>query len=104
VQDLQRAGVSFAQGPWEAGCSRVHSLLWFVNAVPIQACIQQVLQPQFWVGTEFFVWVSMLYGDEVKVHFFGADKIPTVQSTHSFLQQAFPNTTFIYPNHDIVQD
>jgi len=51
---------------------------------------------------EFFIWVSKLYGVEVKVHFFGADKMPTVQSTRFFLQQAFPNTTFVYHNHDVL--
>jgi len=71
IQDLKWAVVSFAQGPEEAECSRVYSLLRSTNAVPFQVYIQQVLQPQFWVGTEFFVWVSMLYGVEVKVHYFG---------------------------------
>jgi hypothetical protein len=80
---------SFAQGPGETGYSRVYSLLRSMNAEPFQAYIQQVLQPRFWVRTEFFVWISMLYGVEVKVHFFGADKIPTVQSTCSFFATSF---------------
>lgn len=103
VQELRRAVVSFAQGPGEAECSRVYSLLRSKNADTFHVYVQRVLQPRFWVGTEFFVWVSMLYGVEVKVYYFGADKIPTLQSTRYFLERVFPDCTYFHPNPDIVQ-
>jgi hypothetical protein len=43
----------------------------------------------FWVGTEFFVFVSLLYGVVVKVHFFGADTRPTEQSSRIFWSVTF---------------
>jgi len=89
--ELHWAVVSFAQGPGEAACSRVYSILWATNGVPFHRYLQQVLVPRFWVGTEFFVFVSLLYGVEVKVHFFGADTRPTEQSSRFFLEHNFPN-------------
>ncbi len=89
AQELRRAVVSFAQGPGEAACSRVYSILRATNGVPFYRYLQQVLVPRFWVGTEFFVFGSLLYGVEVKVHFFGADKRPTVQSSRIFFKVIF---------------
>jgi len=101
AQELRRAVVSFAQGPGEAACSRVYSILRATNGVPFHRYLQQVLVPRFWVGTEFFVFVTLLYGVEVKVHFFGADKRPTVQSSRIFLERNFPGYV-TYPNHNTV--
>jgi hypothetical protein len=37
------------------------------------------------------VFVTLLYGVEVKVHFFGADTRPTEQLSRNFLERNFPN-------------
>jgi hypothetical protein len=74
VQELHRAVVSFARGPRGEECRLVYSLLRAVAATPFDAYLEQVLQPRFWVGTEFFVWVSMLYGVDICVHFFYCGK------------------------------
>jgi len=89
--ELRRAVVSYAQGPGEAACSRVYSILRATNGVPFHRYLQQVSAPRFWVGTEFFVFVTLLYGVEVKVHFFGGDTRPTEQSSRIFLERNFPN-------------
>jgi hypothetical protein len=76
VQELHRAVVSFARGPRGEECRLVYSLLRAVAVTSFDAYLEQVLQPKFWVGTEFFVWVSMLYGVDICVHFFTAEKVP----------------------------
>jgi hypothetical protein len=95
VQELHRAVVSFARGPRGEECRLVYSLLRAVAVTSFDAYLEQVLQPKFWVGTEFFVWVSMLYGVDICVHFFTAEKVPSFQSTADFLRKSIPGFSLI---------
>lgn len=92
IVELRRAVVSFARGPRTAECKHVYSILKARAETPFELYLDQVLQPRFWVGTEFFVWATMLYGIDVRVHFFTADKMPCVESSAIFLAGAFPGS------------
>jgi len=84
IVELRRAVVSFARGPRTAECKHVYSILKAHAETPFELYLNQVLQPRFWVGTEFFVWATMLYGIDIRVHFFMADKMPCVESSAIF--------------------
>ena len=94
VQELRRAVVSFAQGVAAEDCSRVYSILKSKTATVFNLYLEQVLQPGFWVGTEFFVWATMLYGIEIKVHFFTSHKQISEQSSLNFLRTYLPDSPF----------
>ena len=72
--------VTFARSAAE-DCSQVYTVLKAVGADPFQAYLEEVLQPRFWVGTDFFVRVTMLYGVDVQVHFLNGDREPQLKST-----------------------
>ncbi len=57
------------------------------------------MQPRFWVGTEFFVWVTMLYGVEIIVHYLDNHKNPQTESTMHLLRSALPNSHFLTSVH-----
>jgi len=86
VQDLWRTVVNFARTVASEDCATVYSVLRSVAVCPFQVYLEQMLQPRFWVGTEFFVMVTMLYGVEVRVHFLDNHKNPQVESTVLFMQ------------------
>lgn len=94
VQELRRSVVSFAQGVAAQDCKRVYSILKSSTATVFDVYLEQVLQPRFWVGTEFFIWVTMLYGIEIKVHFFSSHKEVSEQSTLSFLRTYLPDSPY----------
>ncbi len=56
--------VTFARSAAE-DCSQVYTVLKAVGTDPFEAYLEEVLQPRFWVGTDFFVRVTMLYGIDV---------------------------------------
>ena len=93
VQELRRAVVSFAGGPRSAECKHVFTVLKNVADTTFEVFLESVLKPRFWVGTEFFAWVTMLYGVVFCIHFFSSDKLPSFQSTAMFLRDAFPNSS-----------
>lgn len=93
VQELRRAVVSFARGPRSAECKHVFTVLKNVADTTFEVFLESVLKPRFWVGTEFFAWVTMLYGVDIGIHFFSSDKLPSFQSTAMFLRDAFPNSS-----------
>jgi hypothetical protein len=64
VQQLWCAVVTFARSAAE-DCSQVYTVLKAVGTDPFEAYLEEVLQPRFWVGTDFFVRVTMLYGIDV---------------------------------------
>jgi len=99
VQELRRAVVSFAQSAASQDCAVVYTALKPLNAPPFQLYLQQVMQPRFWVGTEFFVWVTMLYGVEIIVHYLDNHKNPQTESTVHLLRSALPNSHFLTGVH-----
>ena len=94
VQQLRRAVVSFARSAAEE-CSQVYATLKAVGAIPFQAYLEEVLQPRFWVGTEFFVWVTMMYGIDIQVHFLNVNREPQLESTVQFLYKHLPNSRYL---------
>jgi hypothetical protein len=92
VQELWHAVVSVALGVAAEDCSRVYSILKSKTATVFDVYLEQVLQPGFWVGTEFFIWSTMLYGIEMKVHFFTSYKQMLEQSSLNFLRTCLPDS------------
>ncbi len=99
IQELRRAVVSFAESAGNQDCAVVYTALKPVNSPPFQLYLQQVLQPRFWVGTEFFVWVTMLYGVEVLVHYLDNHKVPQTESTLHFLRSSLPDSRYLTAVH-----
>jgi hypothetical protein len=93
VQELCHAIVSFAQGPRIEEYHQVYSLLRALAVTPFEAYLEQVLQPRFWVRTEFFVLVTKLYGIDICLHYFTMEKVPSVQSAAHFFMEI--NSWFI---------
>jgi hypothetical protein len=93
IQELRHAVVSFARGPQTAECRHGYSLLKPATGIPFEAYLDQVLLSRFWVRTEFFAWVMMLYGIDIHVHYFTTEKVASVQSSAVFLAGAFLNGT-----------
>jgi len=92
VQELRRAVVSFAQGGAAEECSKVYAVLKGLQADAFDVYLQQVLQPRFWVGTEFFVWLTMMYGVEIIVHYFSSHKEVSQESTLGLLKTCLPDS------------
>jgi hypothetical protein len=99
VQDLWGAVVNFARTVASEDCATVYYVLRSVAVCPFQVYLEQMLQPQFWIGTEFFVMVTMLYGVEVRVHFLDNCKNPQVESTVHFLCSSLPNSKYLGDVH-----
>jgi len=93
VDELRRAVVSFARGESRQDCSEVYSLVGERNGVTFDGYLSQVLQPGFWVGTVFFVWVTMCYGITICSHYFDAQRIPQCNATDDFLKSHMPAVT-----------
>jgi hypothetical protein len=93
IQELRHAVVSFARGPRTAECRHVYFFLKPATGNPFEAYLGQVLLPRFWVGTEFFTWVLMLYGIDIRVHYFMTEKVASLKSSAVFLAGAFLNGT-----------
>ncbi len=90
TDELRRAVVAFARGISHDECSTVYALVGEKNGVTFDAYLSQVLQLGFWVGTVLFIWVMMLYGIDIRSHFFDAQQIPECNSTYDFLKQHLP--------------
>ncbi len=95
VQELHHAVVSFAQGTAAEECSKDYTVLKGLQADTFDVYLQQVLQPRFWVGTEFFVWLTMMYGIEIIVHFFSSHKEVSQESTLGLLKSCLPDSTYL---------
>jgi hypothetical protein len=88
--ELRRAVVTFARGEFRQCCSTVYSLVGEKNGITFDSYLSQVLQPGFWVGTVFFIWVTMCYGIGVCSHYFNGERIPECSSTDDFLRRHLP--------------
>jgi hypothetical protein len=75
LDELRRAVVTFARGEFHQCCSTVYSLLEEKNGITFDS-YSQVLQPGFWVGTVFFIWVTMCYGIKICSDYFNGERIP----------------------------
>jgi hypothetical protein len=95
VQELRRAVVNFAHTAASEDCARVYWALRSIAVCPFQAYLEQMLQPWFWLGTEFFVMVTMLYGVEVRVHYLDNNKNPQLESTSHFLRCTLRNSKYL---------
>lgn len=91
VNELRRAIVSFARGQCRDECCTVFSLVAERNGVTFDCYLSQALQDGFWVGTVFFIWVTMCYGIDIRSHFFNAQRNPEFNSTCAFLEGHLPS-------------
>jgi len=91
VNELRRAIVSFARGQCRDECCTVFSLVAERNGVTFDCYLSQALQDGFWVGTVFFIWVTMCYGIDIRNHFFNAQRNPEFNSTCAFLEGHLPS-------------
>ena len=89
ADELRRAVVSFARGESRQDCSEVYSLVGERNGVTFDGYLSQVLQPGFWVGTVFFVWVSMCYGITICSHYFDDDYYVALIIVSSTVEEGF---------------
>jgi hypothetical protein len=95
---LRMAIVAFARGERHDQCSSVYSLVGERNTLSFDSYVSQVLQQGFWVGTVFFIWVTMCYGIEIRSHYFNANRIPEFSSTCDFLRKHLPDIFADVPN------
>jgi hypothetical protein len=95
---LRMAIVAFARGERHDQCSSVYSLVGERNTLSFDSYVSQVLQQGFWVGTVFFIWVTMCYGIEIQSHYFNANRIPEFSSTCDFLRKHLPDIFADVPN------
>jgi len=95
---LRTAIVAFARGERHDQCSSVYSLVGERNTLSFDSYVSQVLQQGFWVGTVFFIWVTMCYGIEIRSHYFNANRIPEFSSTCDFLRKHLPDVFADVPN------
>jgi hypothetical protein len=91
VNELRRAIVSFARGQCHDECCTVFSLVAERNGVTFDCYLSQALQDGFWIGTVFFIWVTMCYGIDIRSHFFNAQRNPEFNSTCAFLEGHLPS-------------
>jgi len=91
VNELRRAIVSFARGQCRDECCTVFSLVAERNGVTFDCYLSQALQDGFWVGTVFFIWVTMCYGIDIRSHFFNVQRNPEFNSTCAFLEGHLPS-------------
>jgi hypothetical protein len=95
---LRTAMFAFAIGERHDQCSSVYSLVGGRNTLSFDSYVSQVLQQGFWVGTVFFIWVTMCYGIEIRSHYFNANRIPEFSSTCDFLRKHLPDVFANVPN------
>jgi hypothetical protein len=59
--------------------------------VTFDCYLSQALHDGFWVGTVFFIWVTMCYGIDIRSHFCNTQRNPEFNSTCAFLEGHLPS-------------
>jgi hypothetical protein len=82
---------AFARGECCDQCSSAYALVGERITLTFDSYVSQVLQQGFWVGTVFFIWVTICYGIEIRSHYFNANRIPKFSSFCDFLKKHLPD-------------
>jgi hypothetical protein len=89
ANELRRAVVTFARGVKQQDCITVYSLVGDRSNMNFEVYLENVMQAGFWVGTIFFIWISMAFGVTICSHFFNEFREPKCESTAELLSKYF---------------